>query len=71
MSRPRTVTHAYRMPGGWEKVDRHALTSDHAEMLRGEGFTLVRARRGWADTREISISHFLAKHAGAAGRPAG
>lgn len=62
MSRPRTVTHAYRMPGGWEKVDRRTLTADHAEALRGEGYTLVRARRGWADTREISLSLFLAKH---------
>jgi hypothetical protein len=50
------------MPGGWEKIDRQALTADHAEALRGEGFTLVRARRGWSDTREISLSLFLAKH---------
>lgn len=69
MSRPRTITHAYRMPGGWEKVSRHPLTSDHAESLRGEGYTLVRARRGWADTREISLSLFLVTN-GQGGRPA-
>ncbi|MDF2991979.1 MAG: hypothetical protein K0S37_2493 [Microbacterium sp.] len=68
MNRLRTVTHAYRMPGGWEKVEKQALTPDHAETLRAAGYTLVRARRGWGDTRELSLSHYLAR-TGRAGDP--
>lgn len=55
MASERTVTHAYRLDGGWRKVPRRRLTSDAAAELRREGFTMVRARRGLFDTREISI----------------
>ncbi len=55
MASERTVTHAYRLDGGWRKVPRRRLTADAAAELRREGFTMVRARRGLFDTREISI----------------
>lgn len=59
MSRPRVVTHAYRMPGGWEKIPRHALTSEYAHELRAAGFTMIRGRRGWFNIRERSVASYL------------
>lgn len=59
MALPRTVTHAYRMPGGWEKLARRRLTIDYARELRTAGFTLVRTRRGWGSSRERSIATYL------------
>ncbi|WP_298875360.1 alternative tryptophan synthase beta-subunit [uncultured Microbacterium sp.] len=58
MTRPRTVTHAYRMPGGWEALAHRPLTTETAHALRGEGYTLVRARRGWGSSRELSLSMY-------------
>ncbi|MCM3500427.1 alternative tryptophan synthase beta-subunit [Microbacterium sp. P26] len=60
MTRPRTATHAYRMPGGWQKLPHHALTPDYARDLRDQGFTIVRARRGWNDSRELSLAQYAA-----------
>ena len=62
MALPRTVTHAYRMPGGWEKLARHRLTIDYARELRTAGFTLMRVRRGWGSSRERSIATYLQRH---------
>lgn len=62
MALPRTVTHAYRMPGGWEKLPRRRLTVDYARELRAEGFTLMRTRRGWGSSRERSIATHLQRH---------
>lgn len=59
MALPRTVTHAYRMPGGWEKLSRRRLTVDYARELRAAGFTLMRTRRGWGIGRERSIATYL------------
>lgn len=58
MTRRRMITHAYRMPGGWEEVERRDLTVESAAELRQEGFTLVRARRGWRPAREISLTRY-------------
>lgn len=58
MSRPRTVTHAYRIPGGWVKLPHRPLNVETAHALRDQGYTLVRARRGWTDVREISLAQF-------------
>lgn len=63
MTRPRTATHAYRIPGGWQKVPHHPLTADFARDLRGQGFTIVRARRGWNDSRELSLTQYAAEPA--------
>lgn len=63
MTRPRTVTHAYRMPGGWEHLPHRRLTADTARALRDEGYTLVRARRGWTNTKEISLTLFVEQSA--------
>ena len=66
MTRPRTVTHAYRMPGGWEELPHRPLTSDTAQALRDEGFTLVRARRGWGNSKELSLSLYIQQPSSAA-----
>ncbi|MDU0365720.1 alternative tryptophan synthase beta-subunit [Microbacterium sp. NPDC089180] len=66
MTRPRTVTHAYRMPGGWETLPHRPLTAETAHALRDEGYTLVRARRGWGNSKELSLSHYTQQPAGAA-----
>lgn len=59
MTRPRTVTHAYRLAGGWEKVRHRALDVEYAQELRAQGYTMVLARRGPFDRREISLNQFL------------
>lgn len=59
MSRARTVTHAYRLAVGWESVDRRPLTPESALDLRSKGYTMVTAKRGLFDAREISLSQFL------------
>lgn len=56
MTRPRTVTHAYSLAGGWEKVRRRALDLEYAQELRAHGYTMVRAHRGPFDRREISLN---------------
>ncbi len=58
MARHRTVTHAYRLPGGWEKVRHEHLTKAYASRMTDEGFTMVRARRGFFDVREVSLSWY-------------
>jgi len=57
MARTRVVTHAYRYPGGWEQVKHERLTREHAQALSAQGFTMVRARRGF-DVREVSLSWY-------------
>ncbi|MDQ1122589.1 alternative tryptophan synthase beta-subunit [Microbacterium trichothecenolyticum] len=58
MTRPRTVTHTYTLDGGWQKADHELLTPEHAELLRGRGVTMVRARRGLFDVREVSLREY-------------
>lgn len=55
MSRPRTVTHTYTLQGGWQKASEGALTADLADALRRRGVSMVRARRGLFDVREVSL----------------
>lgn len=55
MARERIVTHAYRLDGGWHRVRRARLTSQYADELRTQGYTMVKARRGLFNTREISL----------------
>jgi len=55
MAPARLVTHAYRLDGGWQKVPRRRLTASYAAELREQRFTMVRAKRGLFDVREISI----------------
>ncbi|KTR87619.1 hypothetical protein NS220_17515 [Microbacterium testaceum] len=59
MARARLVTHAYRYPEGWQEVKHERLTRAHAQALSAQGFTLVRARRGFFDVREVSLSWYL------------
>jgi hypothetical protein len=63
MTRPRTVTHTYTLAGGWQKTHREPLTADLAEDLRRQGVTMVRARRGMFDTREISLRDYPPRRA--------
>jgi hypothetical protein len=58
MARPRVVTHAYRYPAGWQEVKHERLTREYARALSAEGFTLVRARRGFFDVREVALSWY-------------
>lgn len=55
MTRPRTVTHTYTLAGGWQRAPHDPLTADLADELRRQGITMVRARRGLFDVREISL----------------
>ncbi|PTT16396.1 MULTISPECIES: alternative tryptophan synthase beta-subunit [Microbacterium] len=55
MTRPRTVTHTYTLAGGWQRAPHGPLTADLADELRRQGITMVRARRGLFDVREISL----------------
>lgn len=59
MARTRLVTHAYRYPEGWQEVKRERLTREYARELSARGFTLVRARRGFFDVREVSLSWYI------------
>ncbi|MEV7825895.1 hypothetical protein [Microbacterium enclense] len=55
MSRPRKVTHTYTLQTGWQKASEGPLTPELADVLRGRGVSMVRARRGLFDVREISL----------------
>lgn len=59
MAKTRTITHAYRMPGGWEETERLDLTGENARMLSAQGFTLIRTRRGWRSEKELSLASYL------------
>lgn len=59
MARTRTITHGYRLATGWEKIDRRPLTPEAAVDLRARGYTMVVAKRGLFDAREISLSQLL------------
>ncbi|WP_150951587.1 alternative tryptophan synthase beta-subunit [Microbacterium testaceum] len=63
MTRPRTVTHTYTLAGGWQKTHLGPLTAELAETLRRQGVTMVRARRGLLDSREISLRDYPPKRA--------
>lgn len=54
MSRPRKVTHTYTLQTGWMRAPEGPLTAELAEVLRGRGVSMVRARRGLFDSRERS-----------------
>ncbi|WP_082516512.1 hypothetical protein [Microbacterium sp. Leaf436] len=58
MTRPRTVTHTYTLDGGWRRAHHEPLTVDHADDLRHQGVTMVRARRGMFDIRELSLREY-------------
>jgi hypothetical protein len=58
MARIRTITHGYRLATGWEKIDRRPLTPEVARELRSAGYTMVVAKRGLFDSREISLNQF-------------
>ena len=55
MSRPRKVTHTYSLQTGWTKAAEGPLTAELADALRGRGVSMVHARRGLFDVREISL----------------
>ncbi|MCT2085669.1 alternative tryptophan synthase beta-subunit [Microbacterium enclense] len=59
MARMRTVTHGYRLATGWEKIDKRPLTLEVAEDLRARGYTMVVAKRGLFDAREISLNQLI------------
>ncbi|OZD55634.1 hypothetical protein CH252_07210 [Rhodococcus sp. 06-1477-1B] len=69
MTRPRTVTHTYTLAGGWQKTHRGPLTAELAEDLRRQGVTMVRARRGMFDSREISLRDYPPRRTGATAIP--
>ncbi|MFB3979005.1 MULTISPECIES: alternative tryptophan synthase beta-subunit [Microbacterium] len=56
MARERTITHGYRLAVGWEKIGRRPLTPENARDLRAHGYTMVIAKRGLFDSREISLN---------------
>lgn len=58
MTRPRTLTHVYTLAGGWQKAPHEPLTPEKAAALRDQGIMLVRARRGFFDSREISLRQY-------------
>jgi hypothetical protein len=49
------VTHVYTLQDGWRKSLEGPLTVELAEDLRGRGVSMVRARRGLFDVREVSL----------------
>ena len=59
MARVRTITHGYRLATGWEKIDRRPLTPEVAHELRTQGYTMVTAKRGHFNSREISLNQPL------------
>lgn len=59
MPRVRTITHGYRLATGWEKVRRRPLTPENAQELRSQGYTMVMAKRGPFDSREVSLNQIL------------
>jgi hypothetical protein len=59
MARVRTITQGYRLATGWEKIDRRPLTPEVAHELRSQGYTMVVAKRGPFDSREISLNQPL------------
>lgn len=63
MSHRRKITHGYRIPGGWHKIARHTLTPEYAEELRSLGYTLLRTKRAWRPSSEMSITPYLRTHA--------
>lgn len=62
MAQRRTITHAYRIPGGWQKHRRQLLTPDTARELKSLGFTLVRTKQRWQKATELSIAEYLRHH---------
>lgn len=60
MPRHWTVTDAYKFEGGWSAVERRPLTVEYAQELREQGYTMVVAKRGIFDKREISLRSFIA-----------
>ena len=56
MPRARIITHGYRLANGGEKIDRRPLTQEAAQELRSQGYTMVIAKRGLFDSREISLN---------------
>lgn len=55
MSRPRKVTHTYTLQTGWKRASEGPLTAELADDMRRRGVSMVRARRGLFDVREISL----------------
>ncbi|MCM3613503.1 alternative tryptophan synthase beta-subunit [Microbacterium enclense] len=49
------MTHTYTLQTGWQKASEGPLTPELADVLRGRGVSMVRARRGLFDVREISL----------------
>lgn len=62
MPQRRIITHAYRLPGGWQKHAHQLLTPKTVEELRDLGFTLLRTRRRWHRPSELSIAQYLRSH---------
>lgn len=59
MSRPQTITHAYRLPGGWEPVPKQRLSIQNALALRAEGYTMIRAKKRFGKPYNHSMVQFL------------
>lgn len=55
MTRPRKVTHTYTLQTGWLRSAEGPLTAELADTLRRRGVSMVRARRGLFDVREVSL----------------
>lgn len=62
MAQRRTITHAYRIPGGWQKHPHHLLSVDTVQELKDLGYTLLRTKRRWHGTSELSIAEYLRRH---------
>ncbi len=59
VSGSQTITHAYRLPGGWEAVPKQRLNIPNALDLRAQGYTMIRAKRRFRSPYNHSMVQFL------------
>ncbi|MBT9605806.1 alternative tryptophan synthase beta-subunit [Microbacterium sp.] len=58
MSRRGIVTHAYRVPDGWERLRRRRLTGEYVAELRDQGYAMIRIRHGFFRVSEAALSWY-------------
>jgi len=58
--KPPTIVGLYRHGAGWAQPQHEEpLTLDAARRLHGEGYTIVRTRRGWRRPSEFSLLLYI------------
>lgn len=59
MPHSESITHAYRLPGGWEQVTKRDLNIENALTLRAQGYTMLRGKRPFRAPYNHSMVQFL------------